>query len=277
MFKEGNFDTGNVTINYAEGPQSGPPLVMIHGGGDRWQYFTPLLPTLAIRWQVFALDLRGHGASGRVTGQYRPEHYTADVTTFIEKIVDTPAALFGHSLGGWIALMAAAQLKERISALILGDPPLNLDRFLEVESTAERIGMWRWMRDITSAGMSVWELAATLAEAQGIDTASCLDAAAMLSQVDPDVALYHAEGRLGEYIENVCVEPSLKKLSCPVLLLSGNPEHGGVFIDGDVEMVLASLENGIHARLDGTGHDLGLSDWEVTPMLRNITNFLEAI
>ena len=75
----------------------------------------------------------------------------------------------------------------------------------------------------------------------------------------------------------MCVEPSLKKLSCPVLLLSGNPEHGGVFIDGDVEMVLASLENGIHARLDGTGHDLGLSDWEVTPMLRNITNFLETI
>jgi len=192
MFKEGQFDTGTVTINYAEGPQSGPPLVLLHGGGDRWQYFTPLLPTLATRWHVYAVDLRGHGASGRVPGQYRPEHYTADVTAFIENNFDVPAALLGHSLGGWVALMAAAQLKEKVRALILGDPPLNLDCFLEEESTPERIGMWRSLREITSSGMSVWELAATLAEAQEIETAPCLNTAAMLSQVDPDVILYHA-------------------------------------------------------------------------------------
>ena len=99
----------------------------------------------------------------------------------------------------------------------------------------------------------------------------------MLSQVDADVALYHAEGRLGEYIEEVRVESSLKKLTCPVLLLSGDLELGSVLSDGDVEMVLASLENGIHVRLDGVGHDLGLGNWEITPLLHNMMSFLEMI
>ena len=36
MLEEKNFDTGVVHLNYAEGPDSGPPLVLLHGRGDRW-------------------------------------------------------------------------------------------------------------------------------------------------------------------------------------------------------------------------------------------------
>ena len=36
MLKEKKFDTGVVEINYAEGPNAGTPLVLLHGGGDRW-------------------------------------------------------------------------------------------------------------------------------------------------------------------------------------------------------------------------------------------------
>jgi hypothetical protein len=43
MLKEQTFDTGTVTINYAEGPPSGSPLVLLHSGGDRWQSFLPIL------------------------------------------------------------------------------------------------------------------------------------------------------------------------------------------------------------------------------------------
>jgi hypothetical protein len=35
--KECQFDAGVVTINYAEGPPSGPPFVLLHGGSSRWR------------------------------------------------------------------------------------------------------------------------------------------------------------------------------------------------------------------------------------------------
>ena len=274
MLKEQTFDTGAVKINYAEGPASGSPLVLLHGGGDRWQHFLPIIPSLVMRWHIFALDLRGHGKSGRVAGQYRPEHYVEDVVTFLEHQVVGRVILFGHSLGGWIALLAAAQQKEKVEGLILGDPPLNLDRFLAIENSKERIDMWRKMRGLAASGMSVPELASVLADSSLSGEARGW--AKALSQVDPDAAQYHAEGRLDEYVEKVDLEGSLRQLRCPVLLLQGDRSQGGVLSDEDVEQVLALLADGVYVHLEGKGHNLGLSTWEVTPLLRAIMSFLES-
>jgi pimeloyl-ACP methyl ester carboxylesterase len=42
---------------------AGEPLVLIHGIGSRWQLWRPLLPALAARYDVIAVDLPGFGAS----------------------------------------------------------------------------------------------------------------------------------------------------------------------------------------------------------------------
>ncbi len=68
MLTEHTFNTGVVTINYAEVGLSGQPLVLLHGGSARWQSSLPIIPELSQRWHVFALDLRGHGKLGRVAG-----------------------------------------------------------------------------------------------------------------------------------------------------------------------------------------------------------------
>ena len=47
MLREQTFDANGVTINYAEGLASAPPLVLLHGGGDRWQHCLPIIPALA--------------------------------------------------------------------------------------------------------------------------------------------------------------------------------------------------------------------------------------
>jgi pimeloyl-ACP methyl ester carboxylesterase len=107
MLKEQTFDADGVTINFAEGPPSGPPLLLIHGGGGGWQGFLPIIPHLVLRWHVYGLDLRGHGKSDRVPGQYRPEHYVPDVVAFLERQLTEPVLLFGHSLGGWKAMLHA--------------------------------------------------------------------------------------------------------------------------------------------------------------------------
>jgi len=121
---EAKFDTGEVILNYAQGPNAGPALVLLHGGSANWQYFEGLLPDLAQRWHVFAPDLRGHGRSGRTVGHYTLRDYADDVTAFLQR-VSGPASLFGHSLGGMVALMAADQCPDWVNAVVVGDSPLD--------------------------------------------------------------------------------------------------------------------------------------------------------
>ena len=40
------FNTGAVEINYAEGPDNGSPLVLIHGLASRWQNWYSVIPLL---------------------------------------------------------------------------------------------------------------------------------------------------------------------------------------------------------------------------------------
>ena len=293
MLKEGTFNANGVTINFAEGPPSGPPLVLLHGGGDRWQHFLSIISSLVMRWHIYALDLRGHGKSGRVPGQYRPEQYVGDIVAFLESQLAERAILFGHSLGGWIALMVAVELMDKVQALILGDPPLCMERFLAIESSEERIGLWRNMRDLAGSELSVLELASELADLPvsapgqdapmrygdlpGTNAAHLRGWAKTLSQVDPDVAQYHAEGRLDEYVRKVDLDSALQRVTCPVLLLQGDPSQGGVVSDSDAEYALSLLPDGLHVQLEGTGHDLGLGAWQVAPLLGAVMNFLESL
>jgi pimeloyl-ACP methyl ester carboxylesterase len=288
MLREQTFSADLVTLNFVEGPPSGSPLVLLHGGGDRWQYFLPLIPSLLPRWHVFALDLRGHGKSGRVPGQYRPEQYVPDIKAFLERQVTEPAVLFGHSLGGWIALMVAAELQERIQALILGDPPLSIESWVAHESSEERIGFYCALRRIAGLKLSVSELAAALADLPVFmpgqetpvrygdlpdrDAIHLCGWAKTLSQVDPDVVQYHAEGRMKEYAQNVDLDAALRRLTCPVLLLQAE-----IISDSDAKHALSLLASGVHAKLEDTGHDLGLDTWKVTPLLRAVTSFLESL
>ena len=61
MLTEQSFNTGTVTINYAEGGASGQPLLLLHGGSARWQSFLPIIPELGQYWHLYVPDLRGHG------------------------------------------------------------------------------------------------------------------------------------------------------------------------------------------------------------------------
>ena len=111
-------------LNVATGPAHGPPLVLLHGVLRRWSDFAPILGPLAARWQVFAIDHRGHGASDRIAGRYLVTDYTEDVVDFITRHMPQPPVLYGHSLGGMVALAAAAALPQ-VQGAILEDPPFE--------------------------------------------------------------------------------------------------------------------------------------------------------
>src|SRR5664279_837983 len=109
---ERTLDIGEIRLNYAEGPVNGKPLVLLHGLGRRWQVFLPLIPALSMRWHIFAPDFRGHGKSGRVPRGYGGTDYAEDVTHFLRECVPANVIIFGHSLGGMVAMWIASHHPE---------------------------------------------------------------------------------------------------------------------------------------------------------------------
>ena len=100
----------------------GPTLLIVHGGtGDR-QRWTPLLPLFASQFTVCAMDRRGHGDS-ESGSDYSLQKESEDVVAAVNAQAD-PVFVLGHSIGGVFALEAAF-LTERISKLILYEPPLQ--------------------------------------------------------------------------------------------------------------------------------------------------------
>lgn len=101
---------------------AGPPLVLIHGilcDGEVWE---PLVPHLAATNTCYLMSTRGRGVSDDaddLSGARRVE----DVVAFVESIGE-PVGLFGHSLGGRLALQAAAHCGN-VSAVAVYDPALR--------------------------------------------------------------------------------------------------------------------------------------------------------
>lgn len=114
-------DVGEVSVSYQlVGNPAGQPVVLLHGLGDRGPGWMPVLEELATTFQVFVLDLRGHGNSSR-PGTYSFELMRDDVLGFLNAVGLTRAALVGHSMGAVVAMLVAQAAPDRVIQLVLED------------------------------------------------------------------------------------------------------------------------------------------------------------
>jgi pimeloyl-ACP methyl ester carboxylesterase len=89
---------------------SGAPLVLLHGIGMSRRVWEPVLPALAERFDVIAVDLPGFGDSPLPpSSRCDPASLAASVSGLLDELDITLPHLAGNSLGGWVALELAAQ------------------------------------------------------------------------------------------------------------------------------------------------------------------------
>ncbi|WP_342824950.1 alpha/beta fold hydrolase [Candidatus Lucifugimonas marina] len=98
MYQKKKFASSTIEVNYAEGPDNGPPLLFIHGLGGRWSVWQSIMDQFAENWHVYAIDLRGHGDSVRVPGGYGFADYSTEVVEFLQTVIAEPTFVIGHSL-----------------------------------------------------------------------------------------------------------------------------------------------------------------------------------
>jgi pimeloyl-ACP methyl ester carboxylesterase len=105
---------------------SGPPLVLVHGITENHHSWDPLVPALAERFDVVAVDLRGHGDSAKVP-PFDVGTLTEDVAALTAHLGLQRPHLVGHSLGGVVVSALAAAVDP--ASVINVDQPLELSGF----------------------------------------------------------------------------------------------------------------------------------------------------
>lgn len=139
------FDSNGVRVRYVE-QGSGPAIVLMHGYTgtlDRHFIANGVFVNLAKDYRVVALDLRGHGKSGKPhePGAYG-EEMARDVVRLLDHLKIQRAHVAGYSLGAMIAARLVTLSPERlISVAYVGSLPLRegdtyMDKFAD-ESVKE--------------------------------------------------------------------------------------------------------------------------------------------
>ena len=112
------------------GEANAPALVLVHGfaaGSGHWRHNAAVLA--AAGWRVYGIDLIGFGASSQPALRLDNRLWARQLQAFLEQVVQAPAVLVGHSLGGLVALSCAVffpKLVRGVVAAPLPDPALML-------------------------------------------------------------------------------------------------------------------------------------------------------
>lgn len=276
-FKELQFDTGQIKLNYVVGPNNGPPLVLIPAQMGTWESYKSVMIPLSYKFQVYVVEIRGHGKSSWTPGDYSWKSIGEDMKAFLEEVVKRKAIVAGNSSGGIITLWCAANVPDYVMGAIIEDAPVfsaEMPRFKEedrfvyngLKHLVESIGdpmnrdlanyfrgmempvsekrkkrIPEWFVNILSKRISKFEEKhpGRPIEVGFPDTLRLL--LKSLSMFDPDFSRAFVDGRFYEGIDHA---DALRRVKCPMLVLHANwhryPEYGlvGAMDDKDAKRIL---------------------------------------
>jgi non-heme chloroperoxidase len=117
-----------LSIHLLEWSREGVPLLLLHGFGNESHIWDDLAPVVAPYYRTIALDLRGHGDSDRdPERRYDYRSHVRDLEAITAELGIDRLVLIGHSLGGRISMLFAAEHPERLAGLVLVDAAPDLD------------------------------------------------------------------------------------------------------------------------------------------------------
>ncbi len=119
-FTQGYVEANGIRTRYVQaGPKDAPALVMVHGMGGSWENCFGNLPAHAAHFNTFALDLVGHGFSGKPDKVLEIADYVAHLKGFLDAMGIERTSFIGVSLGSWVTTKFTTLYPERVDKVTM--------------------------------------------------------------------------------------------------------------------------------------------------------------
>jgi len=282
MLYEYQFNRGKLALNYARTDNNNAqPLLCLHGVTRSWQTFLPLIPTLALRWQVHALDHRGHGKSARAKSYFAID-YVPDAVNFLRNEIERPCVIYGHSLGAMVAAAVAAEAPDIVRAVILEDPPFDT-----MGARIKSYTLYPYFVALESLAGEAMDIPQLVEKLGAIEIATPLgmtplrdvrDASALrftakcLQKLDPAVMKPIVES---QWLNGYDLQTIANRIQSPVLIMQADANAGGMLTDHDADLLERMIADVTRVRVSGIGHQIHTAAPDAA--LRIAVGFLESL
>ena len=119
-FDQGYVDVGGIATRYLHaGSGDKPGLVFLHGTGGHAEAYVRNLAAHAPHFNTYAIDMLGHGYTGKPDYDYEIPRYIDHLAGFLDAVGIERVSLSGESLGGWVAGAFAIAHPDRVDRLVL--------------------------------------------------------------------------------------------------------------------------------------------------------------
>lgn len=99
-------------------------LLLLHGALGHAAQFETLLPLLKEKFTVFTFDFAGHGGKA-MPDTMDMQHFAAETSEYINNFIGSETHIFGHSMGGYVALYMARRDMAPIGKIMTLGTKLN--------------------------------------------------------------------------------------------------------------------------------------------------------
>ncbi|WP_341962905.1 alpha/beta hydrolase [Pseudomonas sp. RC10] len=133
------FERNGCSLHYQEFGQ-GSPVLLVHGLGSSAQDWEYQIPALVGQHRVIAVDVRGHGRSGKPRERYSIPGFSADIKALLDHLQPGPVHLVGLSMGGMIGFQLAVDHPQLLKSLTIVNsaPEVKIKSLSDVRQFAKR-------------------------------------------------------------------------------------------------------------------------------------------
>jgi pimeloyl-ACP methyl ester carboxylesterase len=122
-FTSSSVRVNGTRLHYVRGG-IGPAVILLHGFPEDWVEYRAIMPRLAKRFTVVAVDLPGIGKSGPASGGYEIPKIAGDIHALAETLKLERPYVVGHDVGGHVAYAYVRRFPDALRGAMILDVPM---------------------------------------------------------------------------------------------------------------------------------------------------------